>query len=100
MSVDLLNRALRPGTVALIALAAVFFLFGLGGIMLFRYAVHGEIDWQGLAAFITLVLFPVMQHAQNRHVEKRAGVADRPLAPSPPAESAPGGGLVNNQAIS
>lgn len=71
MSVDLLNRALRPWAIAGIVAAAVLFLFGLGSIMLVRYAVHGEIDWQGLAAFITLVLFPVGQHFQNRHTIKR-----------------------------
>lgn len=93
MSVDLLNRALRPATVAAIIAAAVCFLFGLGVIMLYRYATFGEIDWQGLVAFCSLVLPLVMQHFQNRHVEKRAGVADRPLAPGPSGEL--GGSLTN-----
>jgi hypothetical protein len=97
MDVELLNRALRPGTIAAIAAAAVFFLFGLAAVMLFRYAVHGEIDWQGLAAFCSLVLLPLMQHAQNRHHEKRAGVADRPLAPAPsPPQS---DGIASNHAL-
>jgi hypothetical protein len=100
MDIELLNRALRPGAIAALVAAAVLFLLGLGAIMLFRYAIHGEIDWQGLAAFCSLVLLPYMQHAQNRSTEKRAGVADRPLAPAPPSEPAPGGGLVNNAAIS
>lgn len=101
MSVDLLNRALRPSSIALIVLVAVLFLAGLGSIMLFRYAVFGEIDWQGLAAFCTMVLLPVLQHAQNRHQLYKDGrlTADRPLAQSPPTEPSPSGGLVNNAAI-
>lgn len=90
MNVELLNRSLRPGAMAAIVAAAVFFLFGLAAIMLYRYAAFGEIDWQGLAAFCSLVLAPWMQHAQNRSTEKRAGVADR----------SPTGGLINNAALS
>lgn len=86
MSVDLLNRALRPIAIAAIAAAAVFFLFGLGAVMLFRFAIHGEIDLQGLAAFGSMVLLPVMQHFQNRHTIKREQVNR-----SPP--------LVNNNAL-
>lgn len=95
MDIELLNRALRPSAIAALVAAAVFFLFGLGAIMLYRYAVFGEIDWQGLAAFCSLVLLPYMQHAQNRSTEKRAGVADRPLAQGPGHE----GPLVNNAAL-
>ncbi len=77
MSVDLLNRALRPAAIAAIAAAAVFFLFGLAAVMLYRFAAHGELDLQGLAAFGSLVLLPTMQHFQNRHTEKLN-------APTPP----------------
>jgi hypothetical protein len=100
MEIELLNRALRPSSIAALIVVAVLFLASLGAIMLFRYAVHGEIDWQGLAAFCSLVLVPWLQHAQNRHVEKRAGVTDRPLAPAPSgSERSHTGGLVNNEAI-
>ena len=57
--------------IAAIAAAAVFFLFGLGAVMLYRFALHGEIDLQGLAAFGSLVLLPMLQHFQNRHQIKR-----------------------------
>jgi len=80
MSVDLLNRALRPLAIAAIAAAAVFFLFGLGAVMLYRFALHGEIDLNGLAAFGSMVLLPVMQHFQNRHQIKR----DQVLINTPP----------------
>lgn len=80
MSVDLLNRALRPLAIAAITAAAVFFLFGLGAVMLYRFALHGEIDLNGLAAFGSMVLLPVMQHFQNRHQIKR----DQVLINTPP----------------
>ena len=80
MIVDLLNRALRPMVIAAIAAAAVFFLFGLGAVMLYRFALHGEIDLQGLAAFGSLVLLPMLQHFQNRHQLKR----DQVLINTPP----------------
>lgn len=80
MSVDLLNRALRPMAIAGIAAAAIFFLFGLAAILLYRFATFGEIDFQGLAAFGSLVLLPVMQHFQNRHQIKR----DQVLINTPP----------------
>ena len=82
MSVDLLNRALRPATIAAIVAAAVFFLFGLAAIMLYRYAAFGEIDWQGFAAFGSMFLLPVMQHFQNRHSERRDEIAR--TQPTPP----------------
>jgi hypothetical protein len=84
MSVDLLNRALRPMAIAAIAAAAVFFLFGLGAVMLYRFALHGEIDLNGLAAFGSMVLLPVMQHFQNRHQIKR----DQVLINTPPLTNA------------
>lgn len=86
-NIDLLNKALRPGTIWILAVIAGLFLLGLGGIMLFRYAVFGEIDWQGLTAFLVGVLFPIMQHYQNRHLERRDEL------------NGSGGGLINNQAI-
>ena len=73
--VDTVNKFLRPSTVAAIALMGVLFLGGLGTIMLYRFAVHGEINWEGLAAFCTMVLGPVMQQFQNRHSLKLAGMA-------------------------
>lgn len=84
MSVDLLNRALRPVAIAAIAAAAVLFLFGLGAVMLYRFALHGEIDLNGLAAFGSMVLLPVMQHFQNRHQIKR----DQVLINTPPLTNA------------
>lgn len=98
MSVDLLNRALRPSSIAVLLLVGALFLFGLGSIMLYRYAAFGEIDWQGLAAFCSMILLPILQHFQNRHALYKYGrlSADRPLdSPAP----SPSGGLVNNQAI-
>ena len=93
MSVDLLNRALRPGTIAGLAAAAVLFLFGLASIMLYRYAFFGELDWQGFAAFGSMVLLPMLQHFQNRHTIKRdaANADNLRNAPRPP--------LVNNDAL-
>lgn len=73
--IDAVNRLLRPATIYALVAVGVLFLLGLGTIMLIRYAQHGEIDWQGLAAFVTMVIFPLMQHAQNRSTERRAGVA-------------------------
>ncbi len=93
MDTELLNRALRPGAIAALIVAGVLFLMGLGGIMLFRYAAFGQIDWQGLAAFCSMVLIPTIKWMNDRHVEKRSGVASG-YAP------APTGGLVNTAAIS
>ena len=59
--------------IAAIAAAAVFFLFGLGAVMLYRFALHGEIDLQGLAAFGSLVLLPMLQHFQNMATGKGLG---------------------------
>lgn len=70
--------------IAAIAAAAVFFLFGLGAVMLYRFALHGEIDLNGLAAFGSMVLLPVMQHFQNRHQIKR----DQVLINTPPLTNA------------
>ena len=70
--------------IAAIAAAAVFFLFGLGAVMLYRFAQHGEIDLNGLAAFGSMVLLPVMQHFQNRHQIKR----DQVLINTPPLTNA------------
>ncbi len=90
MEIELLNRALRPSSIAALVFVGLIFLLGLGSIMLYRYAAFGEIDWAGLAAFCSMVLIPMLQHAHNRTHEKRAGVPDRPLAPS-----LPHGGLTN-----
>jgi hypothetical protein len=92
-AVELLNRGLRPGSIAALITVGVLFLAGLATVILYRYAVHGEIDWQGLAAFCTMVLIPYLQHAQNRHNAKIAGVPDRPLA-EPSLD-----GLVNPHAV-
>ena len=73
--IDAFNALLRPSVIYALAFCAVVFVLGLGMIMLYRYAIHGEIDWQGLAAFITLVLFPIGQHFQNRHQLRMAGRA-------------------------
>ncbi len=64
-------KALRGTYLDQPAAAAIFFLFGIAAIMLYRYAVFGEIDWPGLASFGSLVLLPLMQHFQNRHEIKR-----------------------------
>lgn len=73
--IDVMNRGFRPSFVYALAAVGVLFLLGLMGIMLFRYAVHGEIDWQGFAAFCAMVLIPILQHNQNRSTERRAGCA-------------------------
>lgn len=66
-SIDTMNHALRPLAIYGLVFCGLTFLFGLGIIMLLRYAEHGEIDWQGLAAFGSMFLLPLMQHFQNRH---------------------------------
>lgn len=65
--IDLINRALRPSSIAALMAVGLVFLLGLALIMLYRYAVFGEIDWAGLTAFLAGVLGPAMQHFQNRH---------------------------------
>ena len=94
MEFETFNRLVRPGSAALFAFAGFVFLFGLGAIMLYRYASFGELDWQGLTAFVVGVLFPYMQHAQNRSTERRQGVA--PTAPF--GSEAAGGRLQSNGA--
>ena len=84
MSVDLLNRALRPLTVYALMFCGVVFLLGLGVIMLFRYANFGEIDWQGLVAFLGFITTFGVQHFQNRHQIKR----DQVLINTPPLTNA------------
>lgn len=85
MSVELLNRALRPSSIAALIAVGVIFLLGLGSILLYRYAAFGEIDWQGLTAFLLGVIVPYLQHAQNRHDLYKTGriEAARPLAETP-----------------
>lgn len=93
---DFLNKALRPWVIAALAMLAFAFLAALGAIMLFRYAAFGEISWEGLAAFITGVLGPVVRHFENRNGLYKLG---RLVAPGGQAPDVPGGGLVNGQAI-
>lgn len=71
MDTDALNANLRPLTIyALVALGVAFF-GALGSILLYRYAAHGEISWEGLTAFMVGVVGPVVQHFQNRNGLKR-----------------------------
>ncbi len=95
MSVELLNRFIRPGSTAGFALLGILFLAALGTIMLYRYAVHGELDWGGLTAFVIGVIFPVAQFSQHRHDLYQSGRIDaaRPLA-EPSLD-----GLVNPHAV-
>lgn len=93
MSTEVLNANLRPLTIyMLVALVGLFFL-ALMGIMLWRYAMHGEIDWMGLTAFLGFVGTFLFQHCQNRHEIKRIDATARA------ANALPGGGLVNPAAL-
>lgn len=65
--IDLMNAALRPTSIGLLVAVGALFLVALGTIMLVRYAIHGEIDWAGITAFMVGVVGPVVQHFQNRH---------------------------------
>lgn len=71
MNADTINALLRPMAVAALLAAGFLFLLGLGAIMLYRYASHGEIDWQGLVAFLGFITTFGVQHFQNRHDIKR-----------------------------
>ena len=82
-SIDTMNHALRPLAIYGLVFCGLTFLFGLGIIMLIRYADHGEIDWQGLAAFGSMFLLPLMQHFQNRHEIQRIDACGRRNQPAP-----------------
>ena len=83
-SIDTLNHALRPLAIYGLVFCGVSFLFGLGMIMLVRYYEHGEVDWQGLAAFGSMFLLPLMQHFQNRHDIQRIDACARANSIVPP----------------
>ena len=72
-TVDAINRTVRPLTVLLLVAVGFLFLLGLGLVLLYRYAVFGELDWGGLIAFGTFLFGTVIKWFHDRHVEKFAG---------------------------
>jgi len=72
--VDTMNRFLRPSTIGLLSLFGVFFVGALGAIMLYRYAVHGDLDWAGLASFGSMVVIPWLQWTAQRQDLKIRGI--------------------------
>lgn len=67
------STMIRPMTVMIVIAIGALFLLALGAIMLFRYATQGEIDWQGMAGFVTMVLFPTAQWFSSRHNLRMVG---------------------------
>lgn len=65
-SIDLLNKALRPWMIGALCGLAFLFMTAMGGIMLFRYAVFGEINLEGLATFVVAVVGPIVKHFNDR----------------------------------